>query len=108
VASIARPRGQVTGILGSVDGLPGKQVQLALEVLPGATRIGMLLNISGPAHAVYRRNAETAAASFGRKLIPIEVRVPDDLDAAFRALARERPGRSAGGAAGQVRAGRQS
>jgi putative ABC transport system substrate-binding protein len=90
VASLARPGGQVTGILGTVDGLPGKQLQLALEVLPGATRIGMLLNVTSPGQAVLRRNAEAAAASFGRNFIPVEVRLPDDLVAAFQALARER------------------
>jgi putative ABC transport system substrate-binding protein len=90
IASIARPGGQVTGILGTVDSLPGKQLQLALELVPSATRIGLLLNVSSPGSAVFRRNAEIAAASFGRKLIPIQVHVPDDLDAAFQALARAR------------------
>jgi hypothetical protein len=40
--------------------------------------------------AVYRRNAEAAVASFARKLVPVEVRVPDDLDTAFQVWARER------------------
>jgi putative ABC transport system substrate-binding protein len=90
VTSIARPGGQVTGILITLDSLPAKQLQLGLEVLPDASRIGLLLNASNPIHAFYRRNAEAAAATFGRKLVPIEVHVPDDLDAAFQALVRER------------------
>jgi hypothetical protein len=61
---------------------------LALEVLPGASRIGPLVNVGNPAHALFRRNAEAAAASFERKLVPVEVRVPDDLDAAFEAMVR--------------------
>src|SRR5215510_394273 len=44
VESQARPGGQVTGILTTVEGLPGKQLELLLELVPGATRIGMLLN----------------------------------------------------------------
>jgi putative ABC transport system substrate-binding protein len=40
VTSMARPGGQVTGILGTVDGLAGKQLQLVLEVLPTASKIG--------------------------------------------------------------------
>ena len=90
VMSTARPGGQVTGILGTLDSLPGEQLQLALELLPGASRIGLLVNVSNPAHAVFRRNAEAASASFARKLVPVEVRVPDDLDAAFEAMVRER------------------
>jgi putative ABC transport system substrate-binding protein len=48
------------------------------------------LNVSNPTHAVYRQNAEAAAASFERKLVPVEVRVSHDLDAAFQILVRER------------------
>src|SRR5262249_8693826 len=88
--SIAHPGGQVTGIIYTVDSLPGKQLQLVLEVLPGASKIGLLLNVSNPYASLYRRNAEAAAASFARKLVPVEVRVPDDLDAAFQAWVRER------------------
>jgi hypothetical protein len=37
-----------------------------------------------------RRNVESAAAAFDRKFVPIQVCVPDDLDATFQALVRER------------------
>jgi putative ABC transport system substrate-binding protein len=90
VTSMARPGGQVTGILITLDSLPAKLLQLVLEVLPTATRIGLLLNASNPTHGVVRRNAEAAAASFARNLVRVEVRVPDDLDAAFQKWARER------------------
>ena len=79
----------MTGILSGLDSLPGEQLQLALELLPDASRIGLLVNVSNPAHAVFRRNAEAASASFARKLVPVEVRVPDDFDAAFAAMVRE-------------------
>jgi putative ABC transport system substrate-binding protein len=41
VTSMARPGGQVTGILTGLDSLPGEQLQLALELLPGASSIGL-------------------------------------------------------------------
>src|SRR5262245_301232 len=44
VESQARPGGQVTGILTTLESLTGKQLELLLELVPGATRIGMLLN----------------------------------------------------------------
>jgi putative ABC transport system substrate-binding protein len=90
VSSMAQPGGQVTGILLTLDRLPAELLQLVPEVLPSATRIGLLLNISNPSHAVFRRNAEAASAPFARKLVPIEVRVPDDLDAAFKTMVRQR------------------
>src|SRR5262249_3163380 len=52
--SEARPGGQVTGILISLDALPGKQLALALEILPGAAKVGVLLNGLNPTTAVYR------------------------------------------------------
>jgi putative ABC transport system substrate-binding protein len=90
IESMARPGGQVTGILLTLDSLPAKLLQLALEVLPSATSIGLLLNVSNPAHAVFLRNIESAAATFARKLVPVEIRVPDDLDAAFQTWVHER------------------
>jgi putative ABC transport system substrate-binding protein len=48
------------------------------------------LNVNNITHAAFRRNAQQAAASFARKLVPVEVRGPDDVDAAFQAWVRER------------------
>jgi putative ABC transport system substrate-binding protein len=74
IASMARPEGQVTGILTDWEGLPTKLLQLALEVLPGATRIGFLSNISTPVHlhTVFRRGVEAAIATFARNLVTVE------------------------------------
>jgi putative ABC transport system substrate-binding protein len=55
-----------------------------------ATRIGLLSNASNPAHAVFRRNIEAAAASFERKFVPVEVCVPDEFDAALQTFVHER------------------
>ena len=88
-ASEARPGGQVTGILISLDALPGKQLALALEVVPGANKVGVLLNGLNPTTAVYRAGIEAAAASLPIKLVPVEVRGSDDLDTAFQEFVHE-------------------
>jgi ABC-type uncharacterized transport system substrate-binding protein len=90
VASHARPGGNVTGTLATLDTLPEKQLAFAAEVVRGAVKVGMLLNVGFQAHAVQRKGAEGAAAALAIKLMPVEVRLPDDLDAAFQSLARER------------------
>jgi ABC-type uncharacterized transport system substrate-binding protein len=61
-----------------------------LQVMPGVKRIGLLVNISHQISKVIRRNAETAAAALAVELVPIEMRVLDDLGGAFRKLADER------------------
>src|SRR5262249_59131060 len=39
VVSIARPGGNVTGIMPYIDGLPAKQLEIAREIVPGARRV---------------------------------------------------------------------
>jgi putative ABC transport system substrate-binding protein len=89
-ASEARPGGQVTGILVSLDTLPGKQLALALEVVPGAVKVGVLINALNPTTTVYRAGIEAAATTLPIKLVPVEVRGSDDLDAAFHGFVREK------------------
>jgi ABC-type uncharacterized transport system substrate-binding protein len=90
VASQARPEGQVTGILMTLDSLLGKQLELALELLPGATRIGMLVNVSNPGDVFHLKTAKAAATALAIELISVEVRLPADIDAAFQTLAQQR------------------
>ena len=92
VATHALPGGNVTGILSTLDTLPEKQLALAAEIVRGAAKIGMLLNAGFQAHAIQRKGVEVAAAALAIELVPIEVRLPDDIDAAFQVMARERVG----------------
>jgi putative ABC transport system substrate-binding protein len=89
-ASHAQPGGSVTGVLLTVEDLPSKQLALAVEMIPSARKIGLLVNPGNPTHAVQRRNVEIAATALGIELVTLEVRVPEDLHAAFENLARER------------------
>jgi putative tryptophan/tyrosine transport system substrate-binding protein len=89
-ASEARPGARLTGTLISIEGLTGKQLAFGIEVIPGATRIGLLINPHNQGHAFLRRDAETAAASLSRTLVSVEASAPTDLDHAFQALVRER------------------
>jgi putative tryptophan/tyrosine transport system substrate-binding protein len=90
-ASIPRPGGQVTGLMVTLDSLIGKQLELLLKLVPRASRLGMLVNVSNAATAgAHRRNAEVAAAALGITFIPVEIRVPTDLDAGFNTFKKER------------------
>lgn len=91
-SSDARPAGNVTGILVNLEGLAGKQLQIAHDVMPGSKRLGLLFNAANPGIAFQRREFDDAAARLGIDLITAEVHSPDDLDAAFARLAAERVG----------------
>ena len=88
IASDAHPAGNVTGILFRVSGLAGKQLEFGLKLIPGATKIGMLVNVAGGV-TIDRQEAESAAQRLGVTLVPAEVRLPEDLDVAFQALAND-------------------
>src|SRR5260370_19453254 len=88
-ASHSRPGGNVTGLLLTVEDLPSKQLALAVEMVPSANKVGVLINVNNPNNPPQLRNVEAAAAALRVDLVPLTIGVPDDLDAAFQYLARE-------------------
>ena len=68
--SHARPGGNVTGVLLTVEDLPSKQLALAVEMVPNARKVGLLVNPGNPTHEAQRPSVEAAAAvvayGFGR------------------------------------------
>src|SRR5262245_19818876 len=88
--SHARPGGNVTGVLLTVEDLPSKQLALATEIVPNARKVGLLMNPGNPTHEPQRTNVEAAAAALGIELVTLQARIPDDLHTAFDKLTRER------------------
>jgi putative ABC transport system substrate-binding protein len=86
--SLARPRGNVTGLYVDYVSLVGKQLELGFELMPGAKRAGMLVNVNNV--SIVRQGAETAAQAMAANLISVEIRTPAEIDSAFQTLARER------------------
>jgi putative tryptophan/tyrosine transport system substrate-binding protein len=88
-ASYARPGGQVTGIVVSLETLPGKQLEIALEAIPGVTKVGFLYDATNPFSAIPGRHLEAAAASRNVTFVRAEVSSADDLDVALKRLSDE-------------------
>ena len=84
--SDARPTGNLTGITPYVKGLPAKQLELAREVVPGATRIGLVDDVTDPKAHPQRQEIEAAGRTLGIEVVPAEVRTAADIDAAYQAL----------------------
>ncbi len=87
---LARPGGNVTGMLAGFESLAGKQLELGLQLLPGKQRVGMLLNTSNVASEVHRQNAETAAQTKAAELSSVTASIPMALGAAMHELANRR------------------
>lgn len=91
IASYAHPAGNVTGVMPYVDGLPAKQMELAREMVRGATKIGVLGNLNDPKAPPQQRELENAAQLLGIELITPEVNSPEDLAGAVASLVRAAP-----------------
>jgi len=90
VASLARPGGNITGVSAIVTELYGKRVELLRELLPKASRIAVLFNMSSPALPPAWKEIETAARSLGIQPQLLDVRKPEDLRPAFDGAVRQR------------------
>ena len=90
VANYARPGGSVTGLAFTVEGVATKLLELALDAVPGSTRIGFLANPEGASMALWVQQVETAARVRGVTLLIQEARTPNDLTPAFDGLAKQR------------------
>jgi putative ABC transport system substrate-binding protein len=87
--SLGQPGGNVTGVLIAPDGtLAGKKLELLREVVPRATRIGVLTP-ADPAARAQLAEVQRMARALGMVVVPVEVG-NGDYDRAFRILASER------------------
>jgi putative tryptophan/tyrosine transport system substrate-binding protein len=91
VASLAKPGGNATGINFFAVETDAKRLGLMHELLPKASRIAALLN---PANARYTettsKSLREAAPSLGVEIIFFNASTPNEIDAAFAAMTRER------------------
>jgi putative ABC transport system substrate-binding protein len=92
VASFARPGGNVTGLSWAGPDLGGKQVELLREIVPGLSRVAVLMNTSTEIHSAWLRKATAAGRSMRIQVHGLESRKPAELDGAFVAMARQRAG----------------
>jgi ABC-type uncharacterized transport system substrate-binding protein len=92
VQSLARPGGNITGMSLMTPELSAKQLELLREVVPTVSRVGVLRNPVGTGHRITINAAEIAARAMRLDLRLVDARGPDDFEAAFAVLRRERAG----------------
>jgi putative tryptophan/tyrosine transport system substrate-binding protein len=85
VASLARPGGNLTGLTQLNVQLTGKQLELLKDTVPGLSRVAFLWNPSIPDRAYEVQETEAAAQALALRVLPLEARTPEELEAAFEA-----------------------
>jgi len=89
-ASLARPGGNVTGVISLIRQLTGKRFELLKQFIPRASRVALLRDPENRSSALSASEARSVAKSLGVVVQVVNVRRPGDLDAAFLAMKRAR------------------
>ena len=88
VASLSRPGGNITGMSTLTTPLGAKGVAMLKELLPKASVIAHLANLSNPSGGLEAKEARAAADSLGIQLRVVTASTVDEIDAVFAALAK--------------------
>jgi ABC-type uncharacterized transport system substrate-binding protein len=92
VASLARPGGNLTGINIFSAELAAKRLDLLRELVPGAARVGVLVNpVNATTTESTLRDVEPAARAIGLQIQVLNASTSREIDAAFATFVRERP-----------------
>jgi putative ABC transport system substrate-binding protein len=78
----------VTGLSYFNEAIVAKRLQLLKEMVPGLARLAVFRNSSVEIHATFWRETAVAAGTLGLALQPLEMRGPEDFEAAFTAAKR--------------------
>jgi putative ABC transport system substrate-binding protein len=89
VASLARPGGTITGMTGIATELEGKRLELLRAILPRLSRVAYLAYGSDPAHRLFVKETQDAAAHLGIQVQPLVLGSVEEIDGAFAALRSE-------------------
>jgi putative tryptophan/tyrosine transport system substrate-binding protein len=92
VASLNRPGGNVTGFSLLDTQTEAKRLEVAHELVPGASLIAFLVNPDNPITESVTRDLQAAADTLGRKLLVVGASTGHELDAAFANAAQQRAG----------------
>jgi putative tryptophan/tyrosine transport system substrate-binding protein len=88
VASVARPGGNATGFMLSEYSTSGKWLELLKEIAPRATRAAIIRDPTLTATVAQFAAIQSAAASVGVELSPIDMRNTGEIERAVAAFAR--------------------
>jgi putative ABC transport system substrate-binding protein len=92
VASLSRPSGNITGVNFFAAELAAKRLELLRQLVPGVTRLALLLNPSEATIAEANlRDVEAAAGPMKLQVQVLNASTSHEIDAAFETFVQQRP-----------------
>jgi putative ABC transport system substrate-binding protein len=88
VASLARPGGNLTGVMQYEASITGKWLAMLKEIAPGLTRAALMANPKVTAYDYFLGAAEAMASSLAIELVPSPVENAADIEHAIASFAR--------------------
>jgi putative ABC transport system substrate-binding protein len=91
VQSLSRPGGNITGLATIVpEDFLGKRIEILREIVPGASKIALLVNPGNPMHRLhFAEYLPRTARRLGVALPIVEASTAEELDAAFASAAAQ-------------------
>ena len=91
VQSLSRPGGNITGLATYVPGdFVAKRIEILRELVPGASKIALLVNPGNPMHRLsLAEEAPRTARNLGVALPIVEATTAEELDTAFASAAAQ-------------------
>jgi putative tryptophan/tyrosine transport system substrate-binding protein len=86
VESIARPGGNATGLVTFGRDLVGKRLQFLKEIVPGLSRVALLINSDQPTSRVFIDETQAAASELGISIQVFDARTLDALNSTFDSM----------------------
>ena len=90
VPSLARPGGNITGLMFVVAELNAKRLEFLKQALARLKRVAVLMNPANKAMPPVQREMGQAGAKLGVELVRFDVRGPDEFEGAFAGIAAKR------------------
>jgi putative tryptophan/tyrosine transport system substrate-binding protein len=92
VKSLARPGGNLTGLVSIGPDLEGKRLELLTQIVPKLSSVAFLANPANPIHLTSEKQASAAAKALRLKVVFFPVRAEGEFDPAFQAIVGQRSG----------------
>ncbi|MGH8691882.1 MAG: ABC transporter substrate-binding protein [Burkholderiales bacterium] len=90
VASLARPGGNTTGLSSGSTIVSAKHIELLMTAVPRLSNVGVLGDPGSSSLPAILEELRSAAKKLGLKLVRADVKTPQEIEAAFGVMKRER------------------
>ena len=89
VQNLGRPGGNITGFSSIAPDLEQRRLEMMRELVPNVHHIALLWNSTDPFHKAGLQQAQEAALTLRIKILPIDIKTPDEVDEALKIVLKE-------------------